>query len=307
MKFLVFGGTGFIGSNLVQYIRDQGGEVFPVSRSGGKDSLPLDITVGSEFSKINFEPDVVINCASRIPAKGKKSTDPEFLKELFLTNVVGAANIANWAVKNEILKLINCSTLVVVNKPWPQPLTEDYFRLPEGFHAGYAMSKLSQEQIMNHCVSGSDTRLIHMRLSAVYGPGMTPEGIIFNLLKNLVQDRDVNLTDANSNSLDLIHVKDVCKAIYALGVNGYEEKVMNLASGKEVSIAQLAERLKEITGSNSKINNSDTGNPPSRAVIDIERLKEHIGPVYADFVPLKEGLKQMTGNFSSLKPDQVQK
>lgn len=307
MKFLIFGGTGFIGSNLVRYIRDKGGEVLSVSRSGGKDSLSLDITEPSNFSKIDFEPDVIINCASRIPAQGKKSTDPEFLKELFSTNVVGAANIANWAIKNAIPRLINCSTLVVVKKPWPQPLTEKYFGLPEGFHIGYAMSKLSQEQIMEQCVSGSKTKLMHIRLSAVYGPGMTPEGIIFNLLENLVQDRDVNLTDANSNSLDLIHVEDVCKALYTLGVNGYEEKTMNLASGKEVSIARLAESLKEITGSNSAIQNSETGNPPSRAVIDVGKLKMQIGAVYEDFIPLEKGLKKVTNEFKIVKPEKVQK
>lgn len=306
MKFIVFGGTGFVGSKLVRHIRGQGGEVLAVSRSGDDDSLSLDITEQSQFSKIDFEPDVIINCASRIPAKGKKSTDPDFLKELFLTNVTGAANIANWAVKNGIPKLINCSTLVVVKKPWPEPLTEEFFALPEGFHVGYAMSKLSQEQIMHQCVSESDTKLVHVRLSAVYGPGMPAEGIIFSILENLVQDKDVNLTDAKINSLDLIHVEDVNRALYALGVNAYDEKVINLASGKEVSVYGLAETLKKITGSNSVINNSDTGNLPSRAVIDIEKLKKNIGSVYNDFVPLEEGLKEIAGKYRILKTDEVQ-
>lgn len=297
MKFLIFGGTGFVGSNLVDYLKEQGEEVFSVSRSGGSNCLSLDITQESEFSKISFRPDIVINCASRIPAKGKKSTDPEFLKELFLTNVIGASNIANWAAKENISKLINCSTLVVVDKPWPTPLTEDFFEIPKGIHVGYSMSKLSQEQIMNQCVSGSETKLLHARLSAVYGGGMNPEGIIFNLLKEFMQDKEVSLTNAKVNSLDLIHVEDVCKALYTIALNGFKANTMNVANGNEVTIYELAEKLKSVLESSSEIKDSNTENLPSRALIDITEMRKNIGSVYEKFIPLEEGLKEITKSF----------
>ena len=303
MKFLIFGGTGFVGKNLAKYIKEQGGEVFSISRSEGNHSLSLDITKKSDFSKISYRPDVVVNCASRIPIKGKDSTDPEFLKELFSTNVIGACNIANWAVENKVQKLINCSTLVLVKKPWPVPLKEEFFELPDGFHVGYSMSKLSQEQVMNYCVSGSETKLLHLRLSAVYGKGMNPEGIIFALLKEMVMDREVSLTNAKINSLDLIHVIDVCKGLYHIAVNGYEEKVINLAKGKEVTIYHLAKTIKALSESNSAIKNRYTGGIPSRAVVDVTYMKKNIGLVYDNFIPLEEGLKEIVEAYIQKNPN----
>lgn len=293
MKFIIFGGTGFVGRNLVSYIKSRGGEVISVSRTGGIDSISLDINSPLEFNKIDTVPDVIVNCASRIPAKGNSSCDPNYLEELFTTNVIGGANITNWAVHNKVGLLINCSTLVVVKKPWPKLLREDFSSLPDGFHVGYSMSKLSQEQIMRECTKGTDTRLINMRLSAVYGNGMAQEGIIFSLLNKFEKNETVELIDAKKNSLDLIHVVDVCKSIYQIGVEGAKNDTVNLARGEEVSIFHLAKLLKNITGSTSKIKDIVTKKPASKAEISVERLINNIGDVYHEFIPLEAGLREI--------------
>lgn len=298
MKFLIFGSTGFVGSNLVKYLQDQGNEVLGISRSGRQNSISMDITNSQQFSKIEFKPDVVINCASILPTQEKKTVDPLFLSELFNTNVVGGANIANWAVANNIPDIINCSTLVVVKKPWPVPLTEECSEIPEGVHVGYSMSKLSQEQIMKECVRDSNTQLKHVRLSAVYGQGMVSSGIIFNLITSLIENKDLNLTNADINSLDLIHVEDVSKALYAISKIKSNYDVINLGGG-EIYIYQLAEKLKAIIGSTSQINNVNSGGVPSNAKIDVNRLKLIIGKVYEDFIPLDSGLKNIVEHFKA--------
>lgn len=292
MKFIVFGGTGFVGRHLVSYLKARDCEVLSISRSGGANSLALDITKETDFAKINFLPDVVVNCASRVPAKGKTSKDPGFLEELFMTNVIGAVNIANWAVRKNVPKIINCSTLVVVKKPWPNPLSEEYTALPEGYHVGYSMSKLSQEQIMNECIKGSETNLMHLRLSAVYGIGMVPEGIICYMLEKMKDNKVIELTDAKKNTLDLIHVEDVCRAIHEVSVSefGFEHEVINLARGEAVSLYGLAEVLKKLSGSGSEIKDEETEKSASPSKIDVSKLKERIGTAYKKFIPLEVGL-----------------
>jgi len=290
LKFLIFGGTGFVGKSLVKYLEEQGQEVMSVSRSGRGNSLALDITKESDFLKLNFIPDLVINCASKIPEKGRSSADPIFIQELFLTNVVGGVNIANWAVKNAIPKLLNCSTLVVVKKPWPNPLKEEFSNLPDGPHVGYSMSKLSQERIMNESAKLSKTKLMHIRLSAVYGEEMTRDGIIFNLIDNLKVDKEVILQDSFRNSVDLIHVKDVCKSLLDISKQEIGYDYLNLASGKPVTINELAIQLKEILHSKSEIINRESNKPSSEAHIDISRLRKIIGETYSDFLPLEKGL-----------------
>ena len=301
MKFLIFGGTGFVGDALKKYIISRGGEAMTVSRSAGKAAFAVDIAEKANFSVIDYEPDVVVNCASRVPAKGISSTDPEFLKELFLTNVIGGANIADWAVRKNVKRIINCSTLVVVKKPWPNPLTEEHSRIPDGFHVGYSMSKLSQEQIMNQYVTGGKTELVHARLSAVYGEEMVPEGIIFSILESLRKDREVRLYDADKNSMDLVHVEDVARSIISIAeAPSLSWNTINIASGNEVSVLQLVEELKRLTGSQSEIINSNTENPPSRAQIDVEKLRSVIGNRFEEYTPLEKGLRGIVDNLTGI-------
>lgn len=298
MKFLVFGGTGFVGRHLIDYINKNGGEAVSASRSGGGDNnVAVDITNVESFESINFRPDVVINCASVVPQKGKSSKDPQFLKDLFITNAVGAVNIANWAVKNQIDQLINCSTLVVVKRPWPNQLREGFEAVPVGAHVGYSMSKLSQEQLMNECVTNSDVNLTHLRLSAVYGEEMVPEGFIFNVLTKLQKNEKISLTDAKKNTVDFINVKDVCRSIYTIAQKNHKYQIINLASGQPFSFYDLAFLLKEITSSSSEISNSVSSKIGSEANIDITRLRELMGKEYDNFFTLQNGLKKIISKY----------
>lgn len=297
MKFLIFGSTGFVGRHLQKFLEAQGDEVIGISRSGQNKSVSLDISKPSEFDKISFKPDVVVNCASQIPVLGKTSKDPDFLKQLFSTNVIGGANIANWAVQQKVFKIINCSTLAVIKKPWPVPLTENEIGLPEGVHVGYGMSKLSQEQIMNQCVKDSTTSLVHARLSAVYGLGMTQAGLIFNVLQKLKNQEPVQLSNASKNFLDLVHVEDVAKSISAIAKTNSEEKIVNIASAEEVSVMELTQKLKDLAHSDVKIINEDTAEESSRAKVDIQILKEILRSNYKKCTPLDRGLSPIVKDF----------
>ncbi len=295
MKILIFGSSGFIGTKVSGFLKMQGHEVFSISRSGNNNSMALDISDAKAFTQICFIPDVIVNCASRIPQSGKTSRNPEFLKELFLTNVIGAANISNWAVQMRISKIINCSTLVVVKKPWPNVLTEDCSGVPEGFHVGYCMSKLSQEKIMNEIVGKSETNLIHVRLSSVYGVGMAEEGILFNIKQQLKDNLEIKITNSN-NSFDFINVEDVCRSINVLAKVNIESGVINLANGNPVSLKNLVELLKKIMNSTSTVIEYDSDIVNSEANISVEKLKMCIGDVYTQFIALENGLKDLLKN-----------
>lgn len=297
MKFLIFGSTGFVGKQLTDYLLKNGNEVVCISRSGNQNSLKVDISIESDFDKIDFLPDVVVNCASRIPTKNKTSKDPAFLNELFLTNVVGAVNITNWAIKRNVSKIINCSTLVVVKKPWPDPLTESFSSVPDGSHVGYCMSKLAQEQLMSESIKNSSvTKLIHLRLSAVYGRDMPREGIIFNLLNSFIENKEVHLTDATSTTFDFINVIDVCRVINDLSYKQVGNEVVNVASGKPISLDELALILQQLTKSSSVVKNIDTEKPIFKANISIEKMRDLTGNIDHNFISLKEGLHQLYHN-----------
>ena len=298
MKFLIFGGSGFVGKALVKYLKEKNEEVKIVSRSAGVEGFSLDISNKAEFDRIDFIPDVVINCASRLPEKGKTSQDPRFVQELFNTNVLGGLNITNWAVSLNIKKIVNCSTLVVVKKPWPVPLTERDSEIPEGAHVAYSMSKLSQEQLMTEAVKGTQVELVHARLAAVYGPDMIPEGLLFQLMKKLFLNEEVELIDSKKNSIDFIRVEDVAKVLYSLArARTSGESVFNVATGLPVSIYELAEKLRAIICSDSRLNDTESIKKRSEASISIEKLKAYTGLDSNSFIPLNKGLKDMVSTY----------
>jgi UDP-glucose 4-epimerase len=302
MKYLIFGGTGFVGRTLADHIKRSGDEVKVVSRSNRESDFLVDITDPTALGRIEYVPDVIINCASRLPEKNKTSQDPQFVKELFTTNVLGGLNVANWAIEHEIPKIINCSTLVVTSKPWPVPLLEEEGKVPEGPHVGYAMSKLSQEKIMTEAVRGTSTNVVHARLSAVYGSEMVPEGIIFSLMNDFKQNNAVRLFDSKESYLDLVHVSTVAACLYKLSkANSWNSEIINIASGAEISVYQLAVLLKKITNSDSEIINENPKNRISRAKISIDRLADYTGIRKENFLPLEEGLTQLINHQYKVK------
>lgn len=300
MKILIFGATGFVGKNLQNYLKQRGHQVISASRTGGTANIQVDVTNKGAFSTIDSVPDVIVNCASVVPAKGRHSNDPFFLEDLFQTNVIGGANIANWAVEKEVGKLINCSTLVVVKKPWPTPLTEEDCQLPQGNHVGYSMSKLSQEQIMLECTNNSNTDVVHLRLSAVYGAEMEHQGIIFDLLGSARDNKDIYLNNAEKNFIDLIHVIDVCRGIELVAQSEMQSlpKKINLASGNEISILELAEIIKEKTFSSSKIFNKIDSSEVSRADIDISKFLALTSSDF-EFLSIEKGIDDLLTNTKS--------
>ena len=304
MKFLIFGGTGFVGRNLGMYLKEKDHEVISASRTGGPGTVNVDITNPETFSRINSIPEVVVNCASVVPARGRKINDPEFLNELFVTNTIGGANIANWAVQRGVEKIINCSTLVVVKKPWPNPLTEEDFELPVGPHVGYAMSKLSQEQVMTECTRNSGTDVVHLRLSSIYGRDMVSEGIIFDILRAANDGIDIVLKDAEKNFVDLLHVDDVCKGIEKIANKDLFSgaTTVNLASGTEISILQLAGIIKKLSHSCSNVLNQKQETRTNRANIRIDKFFKVINQADFPFRPLEKGLEELV-SYQQIKKD----
>ncbi|GAB3535592.1 NAD(P)-dependent oxidoreductase [Pontibacter brevis] len=295
MKYLVTGAGGFLGSTLVKQLREAGEEVYAVRRKAGEGELVLDITRADDFVKLDIQPDIIINCASALPAGGKSFSDPDYLRQLFETNVIGSANLMNWAVSRKIPKLINCSTLVVVHKPWPVPLKEDENTYPTGGHVGYSASKLSQELVMSSIAEAGDVDLLHVRISALYGPGMKEGGVLTKLLKQAAAKERISLTNGNNVSFDFLHVEDAAKILYHLSkMEAWPQRILNLASGEEIGLLELAETLCELMGNpKENIENIDQPGVASRAKIEISLLEKFLEGSEISTRPFSEKVKSM--------------
>lgn len=278
MKYLIFGSGGFLGKKLFQFLTEAGEEVYGAKRTPGPMTFAVDISRPDQLDAIDVLPDIIINCASALPDGTQTFSNPEYLRTLFETNVIGSTNIMNWAASKGVRKIINCSTLVVVNKPWPVPLSERESTYPKGAHVGYSASKLSQELVMSSIAETFGIELLHVRISALYGPDMKGSGILQKLIKQATAHDTIQLTNGSNVSFDFLHVDDAVKVLFHLSkMRMWPDPIINLASGEEISLLKLTEIICHITGNPSEhIKNIDHTDLSSRAKVDTKLLEKYL-------------------------------
>ena len=288
MKILLLGGSGFLGSSLSSLLKSNGIEYYTASRSNKNSDFNIDISDYNDFIKLptNFF-EVVINCAVILP--GGNYLDNVYLENIFKTNVLGTQNICKWiSEQNSIKKIINCSTLVVVSKPWPINLSEEAATYPSGNHVLYCSSKLTQELIFKTFAFSKNIVLTQIRFSSLYGSTMTWSGIICNLIDQSKNNKKISLTNATKVSADFLHVDDASKIIYATLKNDVSG-IINGASGIETSILELAELVKEKFTENIEIENIENECfLEDRSVVNVDKLNNIIE--VSSFISLKEGI-----------------
>lgn len=292
MKVLIFGGNGFLGNALTAHLYEMGFEYCTVSRSDSKSSYNLDISDFEEFSKLpnNFF-NIVINCATILP--GGNYLDNDYLEKIYKTNILGTQNICKWIDgQSSVTKIINCSTLVVVAKPWPLNLTEEEFTYPSGNHVLYCTSKLTQELIFKTFASAKKIVLSQIRFSALYGETMAWNGIICNMIDQAKENKKITLKNGSKVTVDFLHITDAAKIILAT-INSNYDGILNGASGHEVSILELANIIgRSFTDTVEIVNIEEENINENRSLISIDKLKKIIDTSL--FVNLSDGIQKMT-------------
>lgn len=286
MKVLIFGGNGLVGVALQKFLKEKNVEFHSASRKSG-----IDISNIEDFTKLQRDDfDIVVNLATTLP--GGDYLDSDYLEKIYKVNILGVQNICKWITgQNTIKKIINASTLVVNKKPWKLGLTEEDCRFPTGNHVLYSCSKLFQESILSTFSEKNNIPIAHLRFSAVYGKGMPKQGILIDFLNKAANNYVLNLKNGTKVSADFINVYDVASVIYEACIQPVTG-VLNVASGEETFVEDLAKIAVRITNSSSIISNTEEEKfLEDRAVINISKLKTFID---ADkFIKLEDGLKAL--------------
>lgn len=292
MKILIFGGNGFLGKELKQLLKNSNYDIYTVSRSDIDVNFKVDISNFNDFDNLPKDFfNVIINCATILP--GGDYLENSYLDKIYKTNILGAQNICKWiAGQRSIKKIINCSTLVVVKKPWPINLSEDVNTYPEGKHVLYSFSKLGQELLFSTFANSNNVILSQIRFSALYGRNMNSSGIINNIIEQIRNIKVVKLTNATKVNADFLYVEDAARIILATIEKDFHG-ILNGASGNETSILDLAEIIKRNFNDQSiKICNSESSDfLEDRAVICVKNLKKIIDT--NSFITLDEGIKRI--------------
>ena len=235
MKIFITGGSGFIGSHLVDRLLERGDEVLIVDNfeTGRRDNLKshpklviIEDTICNEKRMHelmqSFKPDLVVHTAASYK-------DPSNWVEDTKTNATGTAIICQAMEKAGIKRIIYFQTALCYGlRPLEQPITLEHPILPRG--SSYAISKTAGEDYVH--MSGLD--YVTFRLANAYGP-RTISGPLPTFYKRLTTKQKCFVMDTRR---DFIYIDDMVDCImYAIDGRGHG--TYHISSGGDFSIQEL--------------------------------------------------------------------
>ena len=290
MKVLVTGGAGFIGKHLVRYLLKKGNVVaiFDNFSNSEKSSISSlvdndakiigDITKLEDITEAMKDYDIVIHLAAKISVEESIKNPPE----TFRINVDGIKNILLACKKNQVKKLIVASSAAVYGEGSPDiKWTEDSKINPT---SPYGESKVIMEQEIKEFISKHNINCIILRFFNVYGVGQSPEyaGVITKFIKKIADNKPLEIFGDGMQTRDFVAVQDVVDSIYDAILNG-KNGIYNIASGKAVTIKELAELMISMSGKDLDIQyvNPKKGDIKySQADISLAKKELHYSPKF---------------------------
>ena len=258
---LITGGAGNIGSHIIEEILNQNpkSKIIVVDNFfNGKNIIkspnvkyyPIDISNLEEIDYIfkTYKPKYVFHCASMLIQDSEKLP-----RKAINTNVIGTFNIVDLSNKYGVEKICYSSSASVYGEPKYLPVDENHPFQYDNFIYGW--TKISAEMIFQ---SNCKVDWLGFRYYNVYSDRMNQGAFytqVFNIFYDKIKDnKDITIYGDGSQTMDLIHAKDIAKA----NLLGMDSKVtgefFNVGSGKETKVSELAEIMMDIIGNKVNIN-----------------------------------------------------
>lgn len=283
MRLLVTGGTGFVGTHLIQQALASGHEVLSVSRRSAPSAPRLDYIaapIGSPpWDRIaEFQPDVLVHTAWEA-TPGIYLESPENRRWVDWSEA-----LVEGAVQRGIHRFVllgSCIEYPVTGRPLSETLSPAPISL-------YAQSKDELHQRLTRRWSRPDITLVWARLFYPYGPGEHPFRLCTSLIRRLRAGEPITLKTPQSTK-DYIHIDDVGRALLKLASKGGSETV-NVGTGIGVTVLELAQKIAGFLNRPNLIRWEDppAPDPLHHVVADASRLRS-LG--WSPQVELEDGLR----------------
>ena len=272
MKILIIGSKGFIGSHCVDYF-SQGHEVWGcdvILDYNTPNYISID-AVDSDFLGI-FEQrqyDVCINCsgAASVPFSLDKPFNDFKLNTL---NVFKLLEAIRKHAPN--CKFITMSSAAIYGNPESLPIKENQAIKPV---SPYGYHKVMAENICEEYSRFWNIQTCCLRIFSAYGPRLKKQ-LFWDLYQKIVNDDTPTLWGTGRESRDFIYISDIVRIIdLAISHSKFNGEVVNVANGKQIEIAEVAETVRKVSGTKKTIifNGAERKGDPINWEADISIIK----------------------------------
>jgi GDP-L-fucose synthase len=295
-RVIVTGGAGFLGSVVVAQLRARGCSTIVVPRSRDYDLVEM-----SAVTRLYADagPDLVIHLAARVGGIGANQANPG---KFFYDNLMMGTQLMEVGRRHGLKKFVGLATICAYPKFTPVPFKEDdlWIGYPEETNAPYGLAKkmlLVQSQAYRQQYGFNSIVLFPVNL---YGPGdnfdLDTAHVIPTLIRKCVEAKEANrpqivLWGDGSPSREFLYVEDAAEGILRAAEDYNESLPVNLGTGEEITIRNLAGMIAAEIGFTGRIE-WDTSKPNGqpRRCLDVNRAKHLFG--FQAKYSLQDGLKQ---------------
>lgn len=308
-RILLTGGAGFLGQHIKNKLLKYGvqDKNITVPRSKTTDLRRLEVC-----QQIMPGHDIVIHCAVNGYGIGHNHKYPA---EIFDDNTAMGMNLMKTARQCQIQKFVTVGSICEYPKHASMPLTESelWNGYPEELNAPYAMSKrmlLVQGEAYR---SQYNFNSIHLMLANLYGPGnsfdLEKSHVTAALIVKIINAKEtdqpsIDVWGDGSPSREFLYIEDAAEAVVLATKNYDEPEPVNIGTGKEITIRELANTLCRIIGFKGTIN-WDTSKPvgQSRQCLDTTRATKFGFKAKTNF---ETGLRKTINHYCEINPGATQ-
>lgn len=309
-RVLITGADGFIGSHVVERLLGYGAEVsafcvynsfgslgwldespsFTAAVRGGQARAVLgDVRDAEHVSTAVHGHDIVLHLAALIAIPHSYSAPRSYVD----TNITGTLNVLEAVRRHGIERMVNTSTSEVYGTPDSVPITERHTLKGQ---SPYSASKIGADKMAESYALSFDTPVVTLRPFNTFGPRQSARAVITTVLSQLLVGTPSLRLGALSPKRDFTFAVDTADGFARAAVADLEPgTVVQLGTGRTVSIGELVEICKQVTGNDAVVETDEQRIRPGGSEVEIllsdpSKARELLG--WTPTTSLEDGLRQ---------------
>jgi GDP-L-fucose synthase len=291
-KVVVAGSTGLVGSSILRAFKAEGHEVIGAST--------VNVNLLNREATIDFirevAPEIVVDAAAKVGGIGANNSFPV---EFLLNNMNIQNNLMDACHAAQVHQFIFLGSSCIYPRDCAQPIKEEYLLTGhlEKTNSAYAIAKIAGIELIKSYRKEFNHKWVSLMPTNLYGPfdNFELEGshVLPALIRKFVEAAEQNkpvqtLWGTGAPLREFLHVDDLARAVLTVSEKYDSEDHLNIGSGQEISIRDLAALVAELAGFEGEIawdSSKPDGTP--RKVLDSSNLRE-LG--WAPQISLRDGI-----------------